>query len=63
MALAEVAEKLHEQTFDDWKQHGVWEEIEAHDRASIDETIRYWRNEQVAGKSYYGDENEAASIP
>ena len=63
MALAKVAEKLHEQTFDDWKPHGVWEEIEAHDRASIDETIRYWRNEQAAGESYYGDENEAASIP
>ena len=63
MALAEVAEKLHEQTFDDWKQHGVWEEIEAHDRASIDETILYWRNERAAGESYYGDENEAARVP
>ena len=62
MSSDEVASKLHEQTFDDW-MHSDGSESQAHDRLSIDETIQYWRDEQAAGESYYGDENEVVSCP
>ena len=60
MPLVEVADKLHEQTFDDWAHSDCWE-VKAHDRTSIDETIRYWRNEQAVGAGYYGEENEVTN--
>lgn len=56
MPAAEVAAILHEQTFAEW-QDGNEREVVAHDRASIAETIDYWRNERSSGQGYYGDEN------
>ncbi|WDH19916.1 hypothetical protein [Pseudomonas chlororaphis] len=57
MPFEEVATKLQEQTYDEWKHLDFWE-IESHDSSSIDKAIRYWRNEQVEGEDYYGAENE-----
>lgn len=52
-----MGEQHHANRSPDRKQVVCWRQ------QSIDETIRYWRNEQAAGESYYGDENEAASVP
>jgi hypothetical protein len=56
MSPIQVAEILHEQTFDEWED-GNEREVVAHDRESIAETISYWRNERASGQGYYGDEN------
>lgn len=59
MPKAEVERQLQEQTFDDWKQSD-FDQLGYHDRASIQETIAYWRREEEAGCDYYGRENERA---
>lgn len=51
-----VARLLHERVFDEW-QSEEFGEVRAHDRDSIDETIRYWKSERAAANGYYGDEN------
>ena len=61
MPIVQVEKTLQEQTFDDWKQSDVYE-IEYHDRESIANAIAYWRDEQSAGRGYYGEENEAAAV-
>jgi len=60
MPLTVAEHRLHEQTFDEW-MGAVGGDVETHDRASLDETIRYWRTEQAAGEGYYGDEHEMPS--
>ncbi|HHZ8195730.1 TPA: hypothetical protein ACWMEF_005762 [Pseudomonas aeruginosa] len=60
MPADQVAVKLQEQTFDDWKESDV-DQVAYHDRASVVETIRYWRTEKKEGRDYYGSENERES--
>lgn len=58
MSPADAAEKLHEQTFDEW----MWTDpiiIECYDQVGIEEVISYWQSERAAGDGYYGEENEA----
>ena len=57
-----AAQSLQEQTFDDWKGSDCGE-IEFHDPQSLDEEIAYWREEQRAGRGYYGSENEITASP
>lgn len=57
-----AAQTLQEQTFDDWKRSGGGE-LEFHDPQSLDEEIAYWREEQRAGRDYYGNENEITASP
>lgn len=59
MAYSEAASILQEQTFDDWRQSDLWE-LESHTRESVEEIIRYWKNERANGEGYYGDENESS---
>lgn len=59
--LNSIRKIMQELTFDDWKDSDV-EEVEFHDGQSIEETITYWRAEQAAGQSYYGDENETLLV-
>ena len=59
MSIAEVEKTLQEQMFEESSELG--EEIQYCDRASIEETIAYWRGEQAAGQDYYGRENEVAT--
>ena len=54
-----VAEKLQEETFDEWRDD-EWE-VTTYDRDGVDEIIRFWRSEKDAGESYYGDENEGGN--
>jgi len=61
MPIVEVERMLQEQTFNDWKDSDV-NEIQYHDRTSVEETIAYWRGQQAAGQEYYGDENVIASV-
>ena len=61
MAYQEVASKLQEQAFDNWRQSDFWE-LESHIGGSIDELIQYWKDERVKGEGYYGDENEFSEI-
>ena len=61
MLIEEVARKLQEQTFDDWKQSDV-NQLAYHDRQSIAEVIAYWRSEAAAGRDYYGREHERERI-
>jgi hypothetical protein len=56
MPIAEVEQKLQQQTFDDWKLSD-FDGVNCHDRTSIDETIAYWRKEQSDRQDYYGKEN------
>lgn len=37
-------------------------DIKLPERVLLEDGVMYWRNEQAAGESYYGDENEAASV-
>ena len=55
MSVVEVEKLLLEQTFDSWQKSE--EEIEFHDRESIEKSIAYWREEKAIGEGYYGDEN------
>jgi hypothetical protein len=57
MPIEDAARKLKEQTFDDWMRSDA-EEIEYHDRKSLDAVITYWHQVKAAGEDYYGQENE-----
>lgn len=56
--IAEVEKALQEKTFDDWRDSDHMDDISYHTRESIESMIAYWRQEQLDGCSYYGDENE-----
>lgn len=57
MPHEKAARLLQEQMFDEWRQ-GDLSEITFYDRAEVAELIAYWRSEQAAGESYYGQEHE-----
>lgn len=57
MSYEEVATTLQEQTFDDWRQSDFGE-LESHNVESMDELIRYWKDERAKGEGYYGEENQ-----
>lgn len=61
MPIAEVERMLQEQTFNDWKDSDV-EEVQYHDRTSVEEKISYSRDKQAAGQEHYGDANVATPI-
>ena len=48
MSVVEVEKLLLEQTFDSWQKSE--EEIEFHDRESIEKSIAYWREEKAIGE-------------
>lgn len=52
LPVAEVERILQEQTFDDWSRMAD-EEVTYHDRASVEQTIAYWRGEKDAGRESY----------
>ncbi|WJD61550.1 hypothetical protein [Pseudomonas kurunegalensis] len=60
MPLAEVTHRLCEQTFEAWRDVGMWE-LETHTPVSVGETINYWLKEKAMGEDYYGRENEVAT--
>lgn len=58
--IAEVEQKLQEQTFDEWKSSD-FEEIRYHDQTTIEKNIAYWLNVKEQGEDYYGRENESTA--
>jgi hypothetical protein len=57
LPVATVVKILQEHNFDDWKECDVGE-IRFCDQQGVDESIAHWRDEQRAGREYYGIENE-----